>query len=233
VAGRIDLGRLCEIHQYGSLIASVKLGAINALMPYLGCQGPAIDFEHLLIWDGVDIRIKIRMALVQLVAQVPEHVAAGIPDFPVCFAEAVQQFVEDPDVIDVVDGCSQEASYLGAADFDQILRVDADPLRLREVDGKTTVERRYYLASLPLGIETFARAVRSHWAVENSLHWVLDMIFRDDECRVRTDHAPANFTTLKHMAHNIIRKAPGKDSLRLKRKVAAWDDEFLVSLVAA
>jgi hypothetical protein len=58
----------------------------------------------------------------------------------------------------------------------------------------------------------------------------MDMLFRDDECRIRTDHAPANFTTL---AYNLIRKAPGKDSLRFKRKVAAWDDEFLASLIAA
>jgi hypothetical protein len=58
----------------------------------------------------------------------------------------------------------------------------------------------------------------------------MDMIFRDDECRIRTNHAPANFTTLKHMAHNLIRKAPG---FRLRRKVAAWDDDFLASLVAA
>jgi len=68
---------------------------------------------------------------------------------------------------------------------------------------------------------------------DRCLHWVMDMIFRDDECRIRTDHAPANFTTLKHMAHNLIRKAPGKDSMRLKRKVAAWDDDFLASLIAA
>ena len=61
----------------------------------------------------------------------------------------------------------------------------------------------------------------------------MDMIFRDDECRVRTDHAPANFTTVKRMAHNLIRKAPGKDSLRPSRKAAAWDDDFLASLVAA
>ena len=52
--------------------------------------------------------------------------------------------------------------------------------------------------------------VRSHWAIENSLHWVMDMVFRDDECRVRTDNAPANFTTIKHMAHNLIRNAPGR-----------------------
>ena len=53
------------------------------------------------------------------------------------------------------------------------------------------------------------------------------------ECRIRTDHAPANFTTIKHMAQNLIRKAPGKDSLRLRRKTAAWDDDFLASLLAA
>jgi hypothetical protein len=59
------------------------------------------------------------------------------------------------------------------------------------------------------------------------------MIFRDDECRVRTNHAPANFTTIKHMAHNLLRTASGKDSLRLRRKVAAWDDDFLANLVTS
>ena len=75
--------------------------------------------------------------------------------------------------------------------------------------------------------------IRSHWAIENSPHRVMDMIFRDDECRLRKDHAPANFTTLKHMAHNLVRKALGKDYLRLRRRVAAWDDDFLASLIAA
>lgn len=59
------------------------------------------------------------------------------------------------------------------------------------------------------------------------------MIFRDDECRVWTDHASANFTTIKHLAHNLLRKTPIKDSMRLRRQVAAWDDNFLASLIAA
>jgi predicted transposase YbfD/YdcC len=96
----------------------------------------------------------------------------------------------------------------------------------REIGDKIEQETRFYITSLVLLANLLGPIVRSHWAVENSLHWVMDMVFRDDECRVRTDHAPANFTTLKHMAHNLIRKAPGKDSLRLKRKVAAWDDDF-------
>ena len=103
----------------------------------------------------------------------------------------------------------------------------------REIGDKIERETRFYITSLVLLASALGPIIRSHWAVENSLHWVMDMIFRDDECRIRTDNAPANFTTLKHMAHNLIRLAPGKDSLRLKRKVAAWDDEFLASLIAA
>ena len=103
----------------------------------------------------------------------------------------------------------------------------------REIGDKIERETRFYITSLALLAILLGPIVRHHWAIENSLHWVMDMIFRDDECRVRTDHAPANFTTVKHMACNLIRKAPGKDSLRLRRKVAAWDDDFLAGLVAA
>ena len=103
----------------------------------------------------------------------------------------------------------------------------------REIGDKIERETRFYITSLVWLANQIGPVIRSHWAVENSLHWVMDMVFRDDECRVRTDHAPANFTTIKHIAHNLIRRAPGKDSLRLKRKVAAWDDDFLASLVAA
>jgi len=104
---------------------------------------------------------------------------------------------------------------------------------LREIDSKIQRETRLYITSLVLLAAQLGPIVRSHWAVENSLHWVMDMIFRDDECRVRTDHAPANFTTIKHMALNLLRNAKSKDSLRLRRIVAAWDDDFLASLIAA
>lgn len=103
----------------------------------------------------------------------------------------------------------------------------------REIGDKIETETRFYITSLALAADRVGPIIRSHWAIENSLHWVMDMVFRDDECRVRTENAPANFTTLQHMAHNLIRKAPGKDSLRLRRKVAAWDDDFLASLIAA
>jgi predicted transposase YbfD/YdcC len=103
----------------------------------------------------------------------------------------------------------------------------------REISGKIEQETRLYVTSLVMLAHLIGPTVRSHWAVENSLHWVMDMLFRDDECRVRTNHAPANFTTIKHMAQNLLRKSPGKSSLRSRRKAAGWDDDFLASLVKA
>jgi predicted transposase YbfD/YdcC len=103
----------------------------------------------------------------------------------------------------------------------------------RELGGKTEHETRFYITSLSVPASQMGPLVRDHWAVENSLHWVMDMVFRDDECRLRTNHAPANFATLKHIALNLIRRAKSKDSIRLRRKVASWDDHFLASLVTA
>ena len=101
----------------------------------------------------------------------------------------------------------------------------------REISGKVEQERRYYITSLVVLAHLLGPVVRSHWAIENSLHWVMDMAFRDDECRVRTDHAPANFTTIKHMALNLLKRPGGKQSLRGRRKAAGWDDDFLASLL--
>jgi predicted transposase YbfD/YdcC len=103
----------------------------------------------------------------------------------------------------------------------------------RETGGEIQRETRIYITSLVMLAHLLGPVIRSHWAIENSLHWVMDMVFRDDECRVRTNHAPANFTTIKHMAHNLLRRPSAKDSFRVRRKVAGWDDEFLARLIMA
>jgi predicted transposase YbfD/YdcC len=103
----------------------------------------------------------------------------------------------------------------------------------REAKGVIEKDTRIFITSLVMLAHLLGPVIRSHWAIENSLHWVMDMVFRDDECRVRTNHAPANFTTIKHMAHNLLRRPTSKDSFRLRRKVAGWDDEFLASLLTA
>ena len=103
----------------------------------------------------------------------------------------------------------------------------------REIGEKVEQDTRFYITSLTAPAALVGPMVRDHWAIENSLHWVMDMTFRDDECRVRTQNAPENVVTLKHMANNLFRKAPGKTSQRQKRMTALWDDDFLASLVAA
>jgi predicted transposase YbfD/YdcC len=103
----------------------------------------------------------------------------------------------------------------------------------REAGTKSESETRFYITSLKDTAERIASAVRCHWTIENSLHWVMDMVFRDDDCRVREGNAAANFVTLRHMAPNLARRASGKMSIRARRKAAAWDDEYLLSLAAA
>lgn len=103
----------------------------------------------------------------------------------------------------------------------------------REIDGRTSAETRFYISSLTLLAAAVGPMIRSHWMVENGLHWVLDMIFRDDECRVRTQNAPFNVHILKHIALNVLRTGKSKDSLRMRRKVAAWDEDALAAYIAA
>jgi predicted transposase YbfD/YdcC len=98
---------------------------------------------------------------------------------------------------------------------------------VREVDGKTTVERRYFLASLPLGIETLARAVRGHWGVENKGHWIMDVCFREDQSRARTGYAAENLATLRRLALNLLKQEnhnPHWDGLNRRNRCHPWLD---------
>jgi predicted transposase YbfD/YdcC len=103
----------------------------------------------------------------------------------------------------------------------------------REIGDRRERETRYYVTSSTRRANDIAPYVRAHWSIENSLHWVMDMNFGDDQCRARIGNAAENFVTVKHMAANLARRATGKDSVRLRLKTASWDDEYLVSLIKA
>ncbi|GAB4341077.1 MAG: ISAs1 family transposase [Cyanophyceae cyanobacterium] len=93
------------------------------------------------------------------------------------------------------------------------------------------IERRYYLSSLDGGVERFAEAVRSHWGIENQVHWVLDVAFGEDACRVRKDHAPENLSVVRRLALNLLRQDRStKTGIKGKRLKAGWDNDFLLSL---
>lgn len=101
----------------------------------------------------------------------------------------------------------------------------------RQTDAKVERETRFYITSSTDQADKLGDVVRRHWSVE-SMHWLMDCLFRDDECRVRTEHAPANFTTIKHIAHNLLRRHPAKLSMTNKRLKAGWNEHFLVSLIS-
>ncbi len=107
-------------------------------------------------------------------------------------------------------------------------------LRREYLDGQEKKrEDRYFLSSLPGQAKQLLWAVRSHWSVENNLHWVLDIAFREDDSRVRKDHGPQNFTVLRHIALNLLKQEKtSKRSIKGKRLQAAWDTEYLELVLA-
>ena len=100
-----------------------------------------------------------------------------------------------------------------------------------ERNGSTSLERRYYLSSLPLDAKLFAHAVRCHWHVENRLHWLLDVVFHEDLSRLRSGAGPQNMATVRHMAMNLLRGPKDRHSLKVRRKSAAWDTAYLEALL--
>lgn len=96
----------------------------------------------------------------------------------------------------------------------------------------TTTETTFYLSSLPADAVKIAKAVRQHWAIENSLHWILDITFHEDKSRIRKDRAPENFSALRKIAVSLLKNAAHKrKSVRGRRKIASWDERFFLNAV--
>ena len=101
-----------------------------------------------------------------------------------------------------------------------------------ETKAGTRTERRFYIASRAMTAKALGEAVRTHWQIENALHWVLDVTFREDLARVRKGHGAQNMALVRHFAINIVRQAKDKKSLKLRRKLAGWDPDYLQSLIS-
>jgi predicted transposase YbfD/YdcC len=105
---------------------------------------------------------------------------------------------------------------------------------VRTVDGKTTVETRYYISSLSNDAKLFGQSVRSHWGIENSLHWVLDVALNEDDCRIRKDKRTENFAVMRRLAVNLLgREKSNKRGVKNKQFLAAMDNEYLAKVLAA
>jgi len=104
----------------------------------------------------------------------------------------------------------------------------------RRIGEEVTVETRYYLSSLPADAERIGQAVRAHWGIENGLHWVLDMAFREDESRVRSGHAAENLALLRRLALTLLkRESTAKAGINGKRLMCGWDTAYLAKVLTA
>jgi predicted transposase YbfD/YdcC len=98
-------------------------------------------------------------------------------------------------------------------------------------DGKESVEVRYYISSLGVGVKRFAHAVRGHWGIENSCHWSLDVTYREDESRIRNKNLRENIAWLNRLTLSLLKQHPGRDSVAMKRRSCGWSDDFLLEVL--
>jgi predicted transposase YbfD/YdcC len=102
----------------------------------------------------------------------------------------------------------------------------------RQIGEKLEVQTRYFISSLPANAKAILKAKRSHWKIENQLHWILDIAFREDESRVRKDHAAENLALLRHMALNLLKKEKtAKGGIHAKRLQAGWNNDYLLTIL--
>jgi predicted transposase YbfD/YdcC len=129
--------------------------------------------------------------------------------------------------VDWLNGARRFPGELRLPDVATIVRVASRA----ELKDYGRFETRYYISSAELSAPRAATAVRSHWAIENSLHWVLDVTFGDDQSRLRTGHGAKNMAVVRHFAINLVRSVHDKRSIRLRRKCAGWNPDYLATIL--
>ncbi|MBF0304169.1 MAG: ISAs1 family transposase [Alphaproteobacteria bacterium] len=221
---------------------SNEITAIPLLLERLELKGALVTI------DAMGCQTKIAQAILDREA---DYLLAVKENWPALHGEIVSFFADDAQALDryeTTDGehgrievrrhaVSHDVGWLatdrrfpGEPRFPGLAAVGMVEAEV-ERNGKTSRERRYYLCSTRIDARAFARAVRCHWHIENRLHWVLDVVFHDDLCRLRSGFGPQNIATVRHMAMNLIRGAKDKHSLKVRRKSAAWDVNYLESLL--
>jgi predicted transposase YbfD/YdcC len=122
-----------------------------------------------------------------------------------------------------------EGSAPGWCDLKTVVMID----RTRQVAGKTTTERHYYIASLEPDVEKLAHTIRAHWGIENNLHWMLDVAFDEDSRRIRDERSAENYALISRIALMMLKRSPERLSVNLKRKKAGWERDYMSRLLVS
>ena len=231
-----------EITALPTLLRVLELSGCIVTVDAMGCQKKIAkeiieaDADYVLALKGNHelVHAEVQAFLDALVAERTTPRPVGVPLSPAAANLVTCETIEKD------HGRIETRRYYQSTELDWFAdRPDWEGLRSvglvessREIGGQRTVERRYYLSSLLLGVENFGRAVRGHWGVENKVHWVLDVCFREDQSRARAGHAAENLATLRRLALNLLKRDKTKRrGMKGKQLNASWDHAYLLRLL--
>lgn len=225
-----------EIVAIPRLLQLLELKGAIVTIDAMGCQK---DITEKIVERGADYVIGLKGNQKTL----HQDVADFFSEFPLPHQGKDRQTVAYKKTVDKGHGRIEIREYAICEDIGWLMkdRPDWSSLRSigwvrskREIRGTETTDVRYFISSLPADVDLFEKAVRSHWGIENSVHHVLDVSFREDHSRVHDENAPLNLAIFRHMALNIMRRdTKNKRSLKGRRKRCGWDDSYLESLLRA
>jgi predicted transposase YbfD/YdcC len=237
-SNRVVLGQVKTEEKSNEITAIPKLlevlhikGAVVTI-DAMGCQK---EIAEKIVLGGADYMLAVKENQPTLLADIKASFAAATddPNFDniVSFAETTNKGHGRTEVRRCLT-CYDLTSISRRKDWLKlgcVVLVEVD----RTVGDKTSTEQRYYISSQKrLPAKTALATVRAHWGIENRLHWVLDLAFREDECRIRAGNAAENFAVLRHFTMNLLKNIKSKVGIKTRRLQAGWDHQFLLQVLA-
>ena len=231
-----------EITAVPQLLRALELSGCIVTLDAMGCQKniakeiKEADADYVLALKGNQetVHHEVKAFLDETIAEAKTWRPAGVPSSAAAVRLATKKVVEkDHGRLETREYFqSTELGWFADKEQWEGLQSVGMVQATREINGKSSTERRYYISSLPLDIERFARAVRGHWGIENKVHWVMDVRFGEDQSRARNGHAAENLATLRRLALNLLKSEKTKKrGIRGKQNNASWDHAYLLKLL--